>query len=362
MGEEFTALVFGPGLAPGGVQGTLVLSSLGVEVSAQGHAQRVDVASIALRKIGFEKPGVEISWQDGGETWAAHVLDHEAARRLLAMPSLAGTQKAQAFHANQQRASLGRKIGWTVLALFILLPAIVLLLLILNASTIAGWVADRIPVEQEMNLGRQAFAGMSGSLKLKDEGPAFDAVQSIVGKLTKGSRYTYDIHITDDPTLNAFAMPGGVIVVYTGLIAATKTPEELAGVLAHEVQHVELRHSIRGVIKDLGLRGLWMFVTGDLGSTMTGQAAMQLTSLKFSRDDEREADKKGFDALVVAGIDPSGLPALFRTMSEKAADAPVALISSHPLSKDREEQLRSRVASLREGRFEALGFEKWPPL
>jgi Zn-dependent protease with chaperone function len=361
MHEELTALVFGPGLAPGGAPGLLTASSLGIEVSVDGQSQRAPMVAIRLRKIGFEKPGIEISWTDGDATWAAHVLDPEAAKQLLTLPALAGSAQARTFTTTQHRGSIGRKVGWSVLAFIVLLPALALLLLILNAGTIAGWIADRIPIAQEMSLGRQAFAGMRGSLKLQDEGPAFNAVQTIVGRLTKGSKYSYDVHVADDETLNAFAMPGGIIVVHTGLISATKSPEELAGVLAHEVQHVELRHSIRGLIKDLGLKGLWLVVTGDVGSTLAGQAALQLTSLKFSRDDEREADEKGFDALVGAGINPSGMPAFFRTMSEKAADAPVALLSSHPLSKDRERALQERVSAVAAQNFESLGPEQWPP-
>jgi predicted Zn-dependent protease len=156
-------------------------------------------------------------------------------------------------------------------------------------------------------------------------------------------------------------MPGGVIVVHTGLIAATSRPEELAGVLAHEVQHVELRHSLRGMVKDLGLRGLWSFVTGDIGGTLAGQAALELTSLKFSRDDETEADHKGLDALIAAGIDPSGMPAFFKIMTEKAGDAPAAFISTHPLSEDRERELQARVSSLGAHNFASLDFAPWPP-
>src|SRR5688572_15777239 len=144
-------------------------------------------------------------------------------------------------------------------------------------------------------------------------------------------------------------MPGGVVVVHTGLIAATRRPEELAGVLAHEVQHVELRHSLRGLIKDLGLRGLWSYATGDLGGTVAGQAALELTSLRFSRDDEREADGHGLDAMIAAGIDPAGMPDFFRVMAEKSGDAPAAFLSTHPLSEDRERELRQRLETTNRG-------------
>jgi predicted Zn-dependent protease len=237
-----------------------------------------------------------------------------------------------------------------------------LALLLFNSNRLAGWIAEKIPLKQEVDLGKQAFAGMRSQLQLRDDGPAYDAAKSIVAQLTKDSRYRYEVHITHDDTLNAFAMPGGIVVIHTGLIAATKRPEELAGVLAHEIQHVEQRHFIRGMIKELGLRGLWTAVTGDIGATLAGQAALEMTSLKFSRDDETEADNKGFDALVTAGIDPTGMPNFFKTMSAQAVDAPAAFLSTHPLSVDREKDLQQRVEKLPRHEFTALDFGTWPPL
>jgi Zn-dependent protease with chaperone function len=359
--EEVPALVFGPGLPPGGARGSLAVSPLGVEVAAGGRSHRADLASVSLRAAGFGKPGLEIAWRDEEGAWAAHVLDHSTAQRLLELPPLANSAQGELFRAQQRRGSVKRSIGWSALAAYLLLPVVLLLLVVLNAGTLAGWMAEQIPAEQETRLGRQAFEGMKSSLDLRDEGPAYDAATSIVARLTQGSRYQYEVHVSRDETLNAFALPGGILVVNSGLIAATRRPEELAGVLAHEVQHVELRHSIRGLIKELGLRGLWVMATGDFGGTLAGQAALELTSLKFSRDDESEADSLAFDALLRAGIDPAGMPAFFETMSKESADAPVALLSTHPLSEERKRVLEQRVTELGRKDFEPLSFGTWPP-
>lgn len=337
------------------------MSALGIEVVAGDQSRRANVASVSLRTVGFGRPGLEIAWSDGNGSWAAHVLDHAAARRLLALPVLANSVQGRQLASTQRRVNVRRGIGWSGLAFFLLLPVLLLLILVLNANTLAGRIAEKVPIEHEMELGRQVFAIMRDGLKIKNEGPAYEAATSIVAKLTQGSKYRYEVHVSEDETLNAFAMPGGIVVVHTGLIAATKRPEELAGVLAHEVQHVELRHSIRGMVKDLGLRGLWALVTGDLGGTLAGQAALEVTALKFSRDDESEADSLGFDALVRAGIDPSGMPAFFETMSKEASEAPVEFISTHPLSEDRKQELEQRVAELGRSDFAPLDFGAWPP-
>ena len=334
---------------------------MGAEVSAGDRHQRAPLGQITLREVGFDKPGLEVAWQDVDGTWAAHVLDPDSANRLLTSSTLSTTPQAATLKGARRKAGARRSIGRMVLAIALVLPILLLIWFLSSASAIAGWVASRVPVEQEIALGRQAFEGLRSDLKLRDQGPAYDVVQSIVAKLTENSRFQYEAHVAQDDTLNAFATPGGVIVVHTGLIAATTSAEELAGVLAHEVQHVELRHSLRGMIKEMGLRGLWAFVMGDFGTTLAGQAALELTSLRFSRDDELEADERGFDALVAAGIDPAGMPEFFKVMSQKAGGQPPAFLSTHPQSEDRERALRRRLANVAQNGFPPLFSGRWPP-
>jgi len=353
------ALIFGPGLPSAGARGTVRVSAVGVEAVAGDVSLRAPLADVRLRPVGFDARGLELSWNSGGAVWAVHVLDGDAARRLLSTSALASTPAAVAL-SGSRRTTAARWLGWSLLAAFFLLPVVLLLVFVANSTRIAAWLADRIPIEHEVAIGRQAFAGMRAGLTLPSSGAAREAVNAIGGRLTKGSRFTYEFHVAEDTSLNAFALPGGVIVVNTGLIAATTRPEELAGVLAHEVQHVELRHSIRGMVKDLGLRGLFAFATGDLGGSLMGEAAVGLTSLKFSRDDESQADEAAFDTLIAAGIDPSGLPAFFEIMNRQGKDAPAVFVSTHPLSADREAALRARLSTGTKT-YTPLRFDPWPP-
>jgi beta-barrel assembly-enhancing protease len=357
---QVPALIFGPTLPPGGARGIVSVSALGIEAVAGQVSVRASLADVSLRQAGFDERGLELTWTSGGDSWAVHVLDADAARRLLSTPALATTAMAEALLHRRRRTTAVRSLGWILLAAFILLPALLLLLFVLNANRVASWIADRIPIAQEVGIGRQAFEGMRGQLKLKDTGAAYEAVSTIGGRLTKGSKYTYEFHVAEDTAVNAFALPGGVIVVNTGLIDLTTRPEELAGVLAHEVQHVELRHSVRGMVKSLGLRGLFAFATGDIGGTLLGEAVVDLTGLKFSRDDESEADRLGLDALIAAEIDPSGMPAFFEKMGKHSPEAPVAFVSSHPSSATREAALRARVSATQRT-FTPLIRGAWPP-
>jgi len=321
------------------------------------------LSAVRIREVGTGVHGLEFAWDTNEGIRAVQVFDARTLADVRASEEIKSLPQMTAFQARQRRGSVGRTLGWAALVVFLLLPVLVILLFIWQAERIAHAAASQVSIEQETSLGEQAFASMQGSLQLVDRGPAYDVVQTLGTRLTQDSKYTYRFHVANDDAINAFAVPGGIIVINTGLIKATQRPEELAGVLAHEVQHVEQRHSLQAMIKDLGLRGLWMMLTGDLGSGLAGQAALELTSLSFSRAAESEADAKGFDDLVEAGIDPSGMGDFFTTMSKQAgAVAPPPFMSTHPASGDRETSMRAREAEVKETAFIPLDMGRWPPL
>jgi predicted Zn-dependent protease len=280
---------------------------------------------------------------------------------LRANATFASLPQFAAVRTRQRRHAFGRSLGWTVLAVFVFFPVLAIALFVWQADRIAHFAADRVSIADEVELGDGAFAQMSESLELADSGAPLDVLQTLGKRLTPGSKYKYRIHVAASDVVNAFALPGGIIVVNTGLINATRRPEELAGVLAHEIQHVERRHSLVALVKDMGLRGVWLLVTGDVGSSVFGRAALELTSLSFSRDAEAEADTRGFDTLVATGIDPSGMPDFFQVLAKQDGAAPPPFLSTHPASGDRDQKLRARVDQLQQRHFEPLDFGKWPP-
>ena len=392
MDTTIAALLFGPGLPATGQRCTLQAATDHVEVSwsgtgsasesaedaFDGTAVKCAIGDITFAEVGFGKPGLELRWaadanqrandttSHGANTgtathWLVHVLNPADATTLRTRADWAALPSVKRLNQQQRNKRTKRLFGWSAVALLVLSPLLALLLFLSQAARIAEAIAERIPVADEVRLGRQAFESMRGELKLLDTGAAHAAVNHIGRKLTAGSRYTYEFHVVNDATLNAFALPGGIVVVHTGLIAATRRPEELAGVLAHEVQHVELRHGTSAIVKDLGWRVLWTWFTGDWGGTLAGQAAAQLGSLKFSRDAESAADEAGFATLVRVGIDPSGMPDFFATMAKQAGDAPAAFLSTHPLSTAREQALRQRLTELPAKPFTPLDYSPWPP-
>ncbi|MFT3734289.1 MAG: M48 family metallopeptidase [Rhodocyclaceae bacterium] len=353
-----TARLFGPGLPPAGQD---------VRLQIDGKSLRTDTpqrvlpeTGIRLRRVGLDLQGLELAWDDANGMHALQVLDAAAAATLqAALPASLHGALGELSRQSAKHAA-GRRIGWTLLGAVFAAPVLLLVLFLIFADPIAGWIAEQIPVEQERQLGESSFAQMKDELKLRDDTEATRVLRELGSQLTKGSRYTYSFHLADKPEINAFAMPGGIVVVHTGLLKATTRPEELAGVLAHEVQHVELRHSLKSLIKQLGVSALWMFATGDLGSGLAGSAATELLTLKFSRDAEREADAHGLDTLVRNGIDPQGMPDFFRILADKSATPP-AILLTHPQSEEREAALRDKLKSLPAQTVQALPWKPWPP-
>jgi predicted Zn-dependent protease len=140
-------------------------------------------------------------------------------------------------------------------------------------------------------------------------------------------------------------MPGGYIVMHSGLLALAGSADEVAGVLAHEVAHVERRHSLRGMVKSAGLYATASLVCGDFAS-LAGIGA-DLLNLKFSRDHERDADRTGLTLLVKAGLEPSAMATFFRKMAAQGGGVP-AFLSTHPASEDRFADIERAVKALPE--------------
>jgi Zn-dependent protease with chaperone function len=356
------ARLFGGGAPATGEPAQFALEGETLLVKAGTSSYTVPLHELRLREVGTGSIGLELAWETDGALRALQVFDRSALDHLHRDSRLQALPQMAALREIRRRGTVRRAFGWTALAIFILFPVLAIAGFVWQADRIAGAIAARVSIERETQFGEQAFAAMRASLELQDSGPAYEAVHALGQQLTSGSKYRYRFHVAKNDAINAFAVPGGIIVVHTGLIEATRRPEELAGVLAHEVQHIELRHSLRALIKDLGLRGLWVLLTGDLGSGIAGQAALELTSLSFSRSAEAEADAKGLELLVERGIDPSGMADFFVIMArQQSAATPPPFLSTHPASEDRERRLRERVERLGSREFEPLEMAPWPP-
>ncbi|WP_171013966.1 M48 family metallopeptidase [Chitinivorax sp. B] len=335
-----SALVFGPGLPAGGARMALIVNQTHLLLPEMSP---VPWAIVTLKIAGFHLEAWQFSWKQGEKNWVVHLDDPQLLAELCHAPPVGLQAQVTAMTRVQRHRRRMTGVAWALAGLIVLLPLLLLATFIWQSERIAGWVADQIPVEREMQLGEAIFAVHRPTLTLIEQGPAVAVVQAIGQRLSAGSAYRYRFLVADSKEVNAFAVPGGTIVVYAGLLAKAESAEELAGVLAHEVQHIERRHSLRAMVHQLGITTLLSAAIGDWSGAVVTEAAGSLAQLGFGRDQEHEADRYGLEALQRAGIAPHGMLSFFRKLSQAESGMP-ALLSSHPASEERFKMLDRLLA------------------
>ena len=179
-----------------------------------------------------------------------------------------------------------------------------------------------IPVAWEEKLGDRAYEAMIGDTLTTPSPEIKKALDEIAQRLlapVENQPYNFRIHIHPNKMFNAMALPGGIIVIFQGLIDNTESPEELAGVLAHEFQHVLQRHTTRNLARQVALSVILGMIAGDMSSVMglILEMAGQLGSLDYSREMEIEADEKGMHMMLNAGLDPKGMIRIFEKLTQQ---------------------------------------------
>jgi len=246
------------------------------------------------------------------------------------------------------RGGLGRGVAkWSGLALLAMAVLAFALWIVLPRA--ARIVAAVIPVSWEEALGEQVYEQI-GEIFAKMEGR--DEVQVCVGDRSSrrvlddladrlaaasDSPYNFRIAVLDLDTPNAFALPGGRIVLLRGLLDYAESPDEIAGVLAHEMGHVVHRHGTEGIVRALGLTFFFGVMLGDMGSGSIGLLGETLVSNAFSREAETEADESALETLGGAGLATGGLVQFFERLKKDHGDVPalLAVLSSHPRHEER---------------------------
>ena len=211
---------------------------------------------------------------------------------------------------------------------------------------IAVQVVENLPSTYDEQLGEYVYEQLSENLVID----SFETVlvNEYAQKINFNTTYPIQIHVVKDQTVNAFALPGGHIVVYEGILQKMQHKEELAALLAHEVSHVNHRHSIKAIAKSLSSYLFLSIITSDVNgitSVIVSNADM-FNSLTYSRSLEEEADTEGLKILYDNKIDQRGFIYLFETLQKenKGGIGAIELISTHPLTEDRIEKARVEAA------------------
>ena len=224
--------------------------------------------------------------------------------------------------------------------------------------TAPDWLGPRIPASWERNIGEAMVGDFGGRICHTPEGDA--ALAKLLGKVDP-AREKVRAGIANMDMVNAIALPGGQVLLFDGLVQQAESPEELAGVLAHEVGHVRERHVMTALLRQFGLSVL--LAGADSGLT---NGAVGLASMGYSRDAEREADDYARARMAQSDISPLGAASFFERMAkehggEDNSPALLGWIASHPSSNERAKAYRDAAAgrtayppAITDDEFEAL--------
>lgn len=222
----------------------------------------------------------------------------------------------------------------------------ILLVLAIAYLLLVPWlsekIASRVPVHTEAQFGNAIYDALE--LPALEDARATALTNDFFRKMNVATAYDIKITVVKGSTVNAFALPGGHIVVYTALLDQLQTYPELAALLSHEFTHVNNKHSTKIIFRQLGSRIFLSALFGKFGSVTAVMAdqADNLKSLTYSRKLEKEADTEGLALLQARKIDPEGFVRLFQRLKEAspASELP-EFLGSHP-------DIDKRIAYIRE--------------
>lgn len=227
--------------------------------------------------------------------------------------------------------NLAMAVAAVVIMLFVILPAM------------ANTLARIIPLEREIAFGKTVTAQMERYLGADRLGAlhcsnadGLAALDQMAARLTDGQDLGYDIQLTvfDHGMVNAFAAPGGQVVILRGLIDEAKTADQVAGVLAHEIGHVVHRDATRNALRATGSAGLLSMVLGDFtGGALLVIVGEQLINSSYSREAERQADEFALETLGSSGVSSHGLAAFFDAIDDDGEGNFIPpYLASHPVT------------------------------
>jgi len=333
----------------------------GLEITPEGAATQFWPYG-ELRQTQGSYAGEEVRLERGGEL--PEVLVVADPFFLADLREISQTPSAR-FHDPRARS---RRRQLTVLAALAVV-AVVAAIYFWGIPVAAEIVAARVPIAWEESLGRSVVDSLVPPEKRCRTDAGQRALDELVATLLAAappSGYTFHAQVADIKIVNAFAVPGGYIVVLRGLLEEMRSADELAGVLAHEIQHVLRRHSTKALVQHISTGLLLTAVSGDVSGVMAYglEGARVLGQLRYGRAAEEEADALGMQLVIAAGLDPRGMIAFFEATQKeegKGSGRPVYL-SSHPGAADRIARLTRLAQGAPPPRRPALGEAEWAAL
>jgi predicted Zn-dependent protease len=228
-----------------------------------------------------------------------------------------------------------------------------------------------IPPEEEVELGKEVAREIEAELTFHPDPEVqnyLDAMGRRILAAVPDVRDAYEFRffvVQDDNVINAFAVPGGRIYIYTGLILAARTEAEVAGVVGHEIAHVIERHGAKRMVAQFGLSEVLAIIFGrdtPAFAELLTELAATGALLKYSRSNELESDREGVAYMIDAGYNPEGLIGFFQTLDEQSSVRLPQFLSTHPNPGNRVERIEDILADLQQypgDNGDQVAFEAW---
>ena len=315
--------------------------------TADDQPESVPFSSLTVSAGGLDHDQLVVKWAGQKGERTLYLKNPDVIR---AFRKAAPDHVSQSFEQAAERVRQVRHRGRLVWSLVggVLLATV--LGLWFQSDLLVEIAVSRIPVEWEQKLGESAYRDFLSHQEVMKEGPAVAALGEMTQRMTAqilDNPYKFEVTVVKSDVVNAFALPGGYVVVFTGLMKKAESGEEVAGVLSHELNHVLQRHGLERIVKSLGLMTVVAIVFGNQQGLvgMMKQLGVELFTLKFGREQETEADLTGLQLLQRAKIDPSGMITFFERLSEKDQGR-MEWLSTHPMSAARADRLKAELAAL----------------
>lgn len=227
----------------------------------------------------------------------------------------------------------------------------------LNLIQMLAQAVDKIDEPREIEIGRNLSAVLLGSKPAHPDARLQRYVNELgrwISLHSSRPQLPWVFVVLDDPGFNAFAAPGGYVFVTKGLVDQAATEAELAGVLAHEIVHVEAKHHLKALNKAARTGLLAQVIGSQLSKEVNAQVADRLMNLGknlyskgLDRDDELEADRRGVELATRAGLDPYGLPSLLQSLASARPDDPsyMLALATHPPTEQRLSALQAAMGT-----------------
>lgn len=356
--HDFAASLFHPDYGEEPLGGRLLPTRDGLQFRSEARSIEIPFADL---EVAMEKGGKGLFFSDANQPGTRIYVPSQS---VLRHPLLKGQPQVTALQGRRELQRALRLTGWFAAGF-----AVVVWLVSLASSAMVGAIAARVPAEWSEKLGSEVITHLRAENLLLDD--TNDSAQlatlaaPLIQALPPGSRDQH-FYIAKETQPNAFALPGGAVVVNQGLLQLTGDPDEILGVLAHELAHQTRRHVIRRAIAAAGplvIFGVFLHSGSGAGNLLAlGSGLMVFQG--FSRDYETEADDTGWDYLVAANIDPRGMIHIFEKLQgvegkSEAKGEPQAL-RSHPDTAMRIARLEKKWDKLRrKSGFIELPSVKW---